>query len=52
MSRFGKIAKCLFPGGRMSAGDFFDLRRDPFERASFNSNNYCDLIVNPQLYKC
>ena len=31
---------------------FSSLRRDPFERASFNSNTYWDWIVDhaPQLY--
>ena len=30
----------------------FNLRRDPFERASFNSNTYLDWMVDhvPQLY--
>jgi arylsulfatase len=32
----------------------FSLRRDPFERASFNSNVYYDWLMNhvPQLYEC
>jgi arylsulfatase A-like enzyme len=32
----------------------FNLRRDPFERASFNSNVYWDWVMNhvPQLYEC
>jgi arylsulfatase len=32
----------------------FSLRRDPFERASFNSNVYWDWLMNhvPQLYEC
>jgi arylsulfatase len=32
----------------------FHLRRDPFERASFNSNVYYDWLMNhvPQLYQC
>jgi hypothetical protein len=32
----------------------FNLRRDPFERASFNSNVYYDWLMNhvPQLYEC
>jgi arylsulfatase A-like enzyme len=32
----------------------FSLRRDPFERASFNSNTYYDWMVDhvPQLYQC
>ena len=32
----------------------FNLRRDPFERASFNSNVYYDWLINhvPQLYEC
>src|SRR5580692_7645809 len=32
----------------------FSLRRDPFERADFNSNTYFDWMVNhvPQLYQC
>ncbi len=32
----------------------FHLRRDPFERAEFNSNTYLDWMVNhvPQLYQC
>jgi len=32
----------------------YHLRRDPFERADFNSNTYWDWIVNhvPQLYQC
>src|SRR5579872_63751 len=32
----------------------FNLRRDPFERADFNSNTYWDWMVNhvPQLYLC
>jgi arylsulfatase len=32
----------------------FNLRRDPFERASFNSNVYWDWLMNhvPQLYEC
>jgi len=32
----------------------FSLRRDPFERASFNSNTYWDWVVGhiPQLYQC
>ena len=32
----------------------FNLRRDPFERADYNSNTYWDWIVDhvPQLYEC
>ena len=32
----------------------FNLRRDPFERADFNSNIYCDWMIDhvPQLYQC
>ena len=32
----------------------FNLRRDPFERADFNSNTYWDWMVDhvPQLYGC
>jgi arylsulfatase len=32
----------------------FSLRRDPFERADFNSNTYFDWMVDhvPQLYEC
>src|SRR5579863_1327755 len=32
----------------------FNLRRDPFERANFNSNVYWDWAINhvPQLYQC
>jgi hypothetical protein len=32
----------------------FNLRRDPFERAQFNSNVYWDWVMNhvPQLYLC
>src|SRR5260370_31449074 len=32
----------------------FSLRRDPFERASFNSNKYWDWVMDhvPQLYQC
>jgi arylsulfatase A-like enzyme len=32
----------------------FSLRRDPFERASFNSNVYYDWLIDhiPQLYQC
>ena len=32
----------------------FHLRRDPFERANFNSNVYFDWMINhvPQLYQC
>jgi arylsulfatase len=32
----------------------FNLRRDPFERADFNSNVYWDWAINhvPQLYEC
>jgi arylsulfatase A-like enzyme len=32
----------------------FNLRRDPFERADFNSNVYWDWLMNhvPQLYEC
>jgi arylsulfatase len=32
----------------------FNLRRDPFERADFNSNTYWDWMVDhaPQLYQC
>src|SRR5271168_1210876 len=32
----------------------FSLRRDPFERADFNSNVYWDWMINhvPQLYQC
>jgi arylsulfatase len=32
----------------------FSLRRDPFERASFNSNRYWDWMVDhtPQIYQC
>jgi arylsulfatase A-like enzyme len=32
----------------------FHMRRDPFERADFNSNTYWDWLVNhtPQLYQC
>ncbi len=32
----------------------FSLRRDPFERADFNSNVYWDWMIDhvPQLYQC
>ena len=32
----------------------FNLRRDPFERAEFNSNTYFDWMIDhvPQLYLC
>jgi hypothetical protein len=32
----------------------FNLRRDPFERADFNSNRYWDWVMDhvPQLYEC
>lgn len=32
----------------------FSLRRDPFERADFNSNVYFDWMIDhvPQLYQC
>ena len=32
----------------------FNLRRDPFERADYNSNTYWDWLVDhvPQLYQC
>jgi arylsulfatase len=32
----------------------FNLRRDPFERADFNSNTYFDWLFDhiPQLYQC
>jgi hypothetical protein len=34
--------------------NIFNLRRDPFERADFNSNTYFDWMVDhvPQLYQC
>jgi len=42
------------PFVRLRVPHIFSLRRDPFERASFNSNTYWDWIVNhvPQLYQC
>ena len=40
------------PFVKLRVPHMFSLRRDPFERASFNSNTYWDWIVNhvPQLY--
>ncbi len=47
--RFGR-SLWLSCGFRIS----FSLRRDPFERADFNSNVYYDWMINhvPQLYQC
>jgi arylsulfatase A-like enzyme len=41
------------PFVKLRVPHFFNLRRDPFERASFNSNTYWDWIVDhiPQLYQ-
>jgi arylsulfatase len=40
------------PFVKLRVPHIFSLRRDPFERASFNSNTYWDWIVDhvPQLY--
>ena len=42
------------PFTKLRVPHIFHLRRDPFERADFNSNTYWDWIVNhvPQLYQC
>src|SRR5262247_3787070 len=42
------------PFVKMRLPHIFNLRRDPFERASFNSNVYWDWLMNhiPQLYMC
>jgi hypothetical protein len=34
--------------------NIYNLRRDPFERADYNSNVYFDWMINhvPQLYQC
>ena len=42
------------PFTKLRVPHIFNLRRDPFERADFNSNTYWDWIVNhvPQLYQC
>jgi arylsulfatase A-like enzyme len=42
------------PFTKLRVPHIFHLRRDPFERADFNSNVYWDWIVNhvPQLYQC
>jgi arylsulfatase A-like enzyme len=42
------------PMVKMRVPHIFSLRRDPFERADFNSNTYFDWMVDhvPQLYQC
>jgi arylsulfatase A-like enzyme len=42
------------PMVKLRTPHIFNLRRDPFERADFNSNTYWDWLVNhiPQLYEC
>ena len=42
------------PFVKLRVPHIFSLRRDPFERADFNSNTYWDWVVDhvPQLYRC
>jgi arylsulfatase A-like enzyme len=42
------------PFTKLRLPKIFSLRRDPFERADFNSNVYWDWMINhvPQLYQC
>ncbi len=42
------------PMVKLRVPHIFSLRRDPFERADYNSNTYWDWVVNhvPQLYLC
>jgi arylsulfatase len=42
------------PMAKLRVPHIFSLRRDPFERADYNSNTYWDWVVNhvPQLYQC
>ncbi len=42
------------PMVKLRVPHIFNLRRDPFERADFNSNTYWDWVVQhiPQLYEC
>lgn len=42
------------PMVKLRVPHIISLRRDPFERADFNSNTYWDWVVNhiPQLYQC
>ncbi len=42
------------PMVKLRVPHMFSLRRDPFERADFNSNTYWDWVVDhvPQLYQC
>jgi arylsulfatase len=42
------------PMTKLRLPHIFSLRRDPFERADFNSNTYFDWMVDhvPQLYEC
>ena len=42
------------PMVKLRVPHIFSLRRDPFERADYNSNTYWDWVVNhvPQLYQC
>ena len=42
------------PFKKLRVPHIFSLRRDPFERADFNSNTYWDWVVDhvPQLYQC
>jgi hypothetical protein len=42
------------PFTKLRLPQIYNLRRDPFERASFNSNVYYDWMINhvPQLYQC
>jgi arylsulfatase A-like enzyme len=42
------------PMVKLRVPHIFNLRRDPFERADYNSNTYWDWMVNhaPQLYQC
>jgi arylsulfatase len=42
------------PMVKLRVPHIFNLRRDPFERADFNSNTYWDWVVDhiPLLYQC
>jgi arylsulfatase A-like enzyme len=50
----GTMENWAEPFVKLRVPHMFNLRRDPFERASFNSNTYWDWMVDhvPYLYQC
>ena len=52
LQRANTMSQWAEPFVKLRLPHIFNLRRDPFERADFNSNTYWDWIVNhaPQLY--